>query len=260
MEQKRNTNTHTKWMRRLFDRIAPEYDLLNRINSFCLDIFWRKELIKHVKREQPSQILDLATGTGDLSIAMARAMPSSEVLGTDISLGMLGIADRKAKRSKVSNLKLTIADAMNLPFEAESFDVVTCAFGVRNFPSIPDSYKEIFRVLKPNGMVAVLELCEPENALLKKGYHWHTHSTIPLMSLIFGGNRDAYAYLIRSIKAVPQRAEMQRLMEDAGFKRAYYSVFIPGVCTLYVAYKPTEADRKLSEIKQQWEERTDLDS
>lgn len=235
----------------LFDRIAPKYDLLNRINSFGLDLCWRQDLVEQVYAERPRLVLDLAAGTGDLSIMLARK--GIKVVATDISIGMLELAVQKARRKGLENLKISVADALDLPFEDNHFDAVTCAFGVRNFSSILDSFKEAYRVLKPGGMVAILELCEPNNIFIRQGYGLHTRLMIPLMSEIIGGNSDAYRYLAKSISVVPQRAGMQGLMEAAGFQHTFYKVYPLGVCTLYVGYKPSAVDEMVKPALQKLE-------
>lgn len=221
----------------LFETIAPKYDALNRVNSLGMDQRWRKALIRHVELAKPTVLLDLATGTGDLSTALAQHMPSTQIMGTDISSVMMEQARAKAREQQLQNISFMVADAMQLPFHNASYDAVTCSFGVRNFPSIAQGFAEMYRILRPNGMVAILELCQPVNPILKLGYCLHTECFIPFTSSLFGADKAAYRYLVESIKKVPQRAQMQQLMEQAGFVHSSYKVFPLGVCALYIGYK-----------------------
>ncbi len=225
-------------IRAMFDTIAPTYDLLNRVNSFGLDIHWRKDLVNRVSNEHPSMILDLATGTADLSIMLAKKCNGATVVATDLSIGMLAIGEQKAREAGLDQIKFALADALHLPFDNESFDVATCAFGIRNFESIQKGYEEFNRVLRPGGMVAVLELCEPESRLLNLAYNVHMRAIVPVISSFIGHHRDAYTYLADSIHKVPHRSGMEKLMQKAGLVNTYYKVYTPGVCCLYVGYKP----------------------
>ncbi|MDO5036031.1 MAG: ubiquinone/menaquinone biosynthesis methyltransferase [Porphyromonas sp.] len=239
-------------IQRLFDRISPRYDFLNRVNSLGLDLGWRRDLARHVLAERPEVILDVAAGTGDLSLMLAKG--AKQVVSADISIGMMEHAVQKARRKGIDNIKITVGDALDLPFEHDQFDAVTCAFGVRNFESIIDFYREAYRVLKPNGMIAILEMCRPEHPLLRQGYEIHANVTIPLVSQMLGGNRGAYRYLAKSIEKVPHREEMKWLLEEAGFKQVYYKIYAPEVCGLYVGYKPSDLDHALEPAMQQLDE------
>lgn len=241
-------------IRAMFDDIAPTYDLLNRVNSLGLDQLWRKDLVEHVAVERPELILDLAAGTGDLSLLLAEQCKGATVVASDLSINMLEIGVQKALRKGLSQVKVSVEDAMDLSFEEEHFDVVTCAFGVRNFESIARGYQEMYRVLRPGGMVAILELCVPTNPITKAGYNLHVDQVIPFISQLLGRNKAAYQYLGESIRKVPQRRQMEGLMRMAGFINTYYKVYLPGVAALYVGYKPksdafTGIYSELSKIK-----------
>lgn len=226
----------------MFDSIAPTYDLLNRINSLGLDQSWRRDLVGIVANERPTKVLDMAAGTGDLSMMLAEKCTGAEIVACDLSMGMLEIGAEKALEANLYQIQFSIADAMNLPFGNDSFDAVTCAFGVRNFESIYLGYEEFYRVLRPGGIVAVLELCEPDNSLLKMGYDIHMRGIVPIISHVIGHNEDAYEYLADSISNVPQRGKMEGLMQMAGLINTFYKVYLPGVCALYVGYKPHNED------------------
>lgn len=252
-EEVRET-TFSGRIRAMFDDIAPTYDLLNRVNSFGLDQLWRKDLVAHVAEERPEFILDLAAGTGDLSLLLAERCKGATVVASDLSMNMLEIGLEKAIRRGLEQVKISVEDAMDLSFEAEHFDVVTCAFGVRNFESIARGYQEIYRVLRPGGMVAVLELCVPTHPITRAGYNLHVDQVIPWIGQLFGQHRAAYQYLGESIRKVPQRRQMEGLMQMAGFVNTYYKVYTPGVCALYVGFKPessvfAELYNRLSKIK-----------
>ena len=224
----------------MFDAIAPSYDLLNRLISLRQDLSWRRELVRRVSIEEPQDILDLAAGTCDLSIALAKALPECTVVAGDLSREMIRLGEAKAQQSGVEDQVLPVlCDAMAMPFRDECFDVVTCGFGVRNFDDSLGGLREMFRVLRPGGLVAVLELCEPRSPLLFSFYRLYAYKVIPLLGKLLGGNKGAYAYLPRSIAEVSQREEMAQLLRLAGFERVAYHLFIPDVCALYVGYRPS---------------------
>lgn len=255
-EEEVKNNSFGDRIRAMFDDIAPTYDLLNRINSLGLDQGWRRDLVRRVADQRPELILDLAAGTGDLSILLAKACEDATIVASDLSMGMLEIGVRKAREEGLSQVKISVEDAMSLSFDDEHFDVVTCAFGVRNFESISRGYQEIYRVLRPGGMVAILELCRPTNVIVKAGYDLYVDGMIPKVAKLLGRNKEAYSYLGESIKMVPQRHRMIKLMQMAGFANTFYKVYIPGVCALYIGYKPmckeiTEAHSKLFQLKNQ---------
>lgn len=238
-------------IRSMFDSIAPTYDKLNRINTFGMDLQWRKVLVDRVAQEAPKNILDLAAGTGDLSIMLAKACKGAKIIAGDMSEGMLQLARQKAYQQSLPQIDIKVMDAMNLPYSGEEFDAITCAFGVRNFESIARSYHEMYRVLRPGGMIAILELCEPIKPISHALYTVHVYATMPMLASAVGHNKWAYQYLAKSIEKVPQREEMTRLMEMAGFFHTYHKVFVPGVCALYVGFKPmNEIEQK--EISKAW--------
>lgn len=224
-------------IRAMFDNIAPTYDILNRVNTSGLDIKWRKDLVNSVALTDPSEILDIAAGTCDLSILLAKTCKMSHITATDISLGMLEIGKSKVSREQLTNISILPGDALQLEFDDNTFDVVTCAFGVRNFESIALGYKEMYRVLKPGGMVAILELCTPTNRFMRFGYDIHMKVNVPIISRLFGRKEGAYNYLRESVQRVPQREQMTLLMKSAGFNPTNYKVYKPGVCALYTGYK-----------------------
>lgn len=223
----------------MFDGIAPDYDLLNKLNSLGLDRLWRRALVRMVRSTSPEIILDVATGTGDVAIALAQACPATQIVGMDLSAEMMSVAVGKVAQAGLSDqITFGIGDALRIGLPDEAVDAVTCAFGVRNFSSILDGYREFVRVLRPGGMVTVLELTEPETGLLNWGYRFYTDQYLRRMARRYSDDPEAYDYLLGSIKHVPARETMKRLMQEAGLVRCDYRIFFPGVCGLYIGYKP----------------------
>ncbi len=233
----------TSRIKEMFDHIAPKYDVLNKVNSFGLDRLWRKELVRRVAAERPKLVLDLAAGTGDVSIALAKKLPHATVVAADLSQRMLFHALYKAMNADLTGqVKIAEVDASDLPYEEDHFDAVTCAFGVRNFEDIPLSLSEMYRVLRPGGICAILELCTPDTKLLYDLYQIHAKRLIPTAARLFGSDDTAYDYLCDSIEHAPSRDVMEYLMKEAGFGDTSYHEFFPGVCILYIGYKPQFRD------------------
>lgn len=226
-------------VQRMFNRIAPTYDRLNRIISFGQDISWRRKAIEMLRPYQPKHILDIATGTGDLAIDLIQRLNGVEhILGADISEEMMRYGEIKVRQlgleQKISFQK---EDCTELTFAPESFDAVTIGFGIRNFADIPSAANEIYRVLRPNKPAIILELTEPNNQFLKWGYRLYAGKIIPLVGKYISDDADAYDYLPRSIEAAPQRESMLQILRDAGFREAYYRSLSLGTCAIYVAIK-----------------------
>lgn len=221
----------------MFDAIAPAYDLMNRAMSFGLDRCWLRSLLSAVKASDPKTVADLATGTGDVALALCRALPASTVMGLDISEGMLDKARAKAAEAGTENVTFAKADALDSGLPDASVDAVTVAYGVRNFADIAGGYAEMYRIIRPGGKVFVLELSVPRQGILKALYRLYTKTLIPLGGRLLSGDSRAYSYLPESIAAAPQRGDMTALMKSAGFADATYRSLFPGVCTLYLASK-----------------------
>lgn len=226
----------------MFDNIAPAYDFMNRAMTLGIDRLWRRAVVREAAAAAQSlpapAILDVATGTGDLSIALARAIPGAAVTGVDLSEGMLAVGRRKvADASLSSRIELRQADCLRLPFPNASFDVVTVAFGVRNFENLRKGYAEMQRVLRPGGRLIVLELSVPPYPLVRPFYHLYTRGVIPLLGRIVSADRSAYSYLPASIAAMPQGTDMLALMREAGLPEARLKRFTLGVATMYVGTK-----------------------
>ncbi len=219
----------------MFDNIAPAYDFMNRAMTLGIDKSWRKLAVHLAKREAPCRVLDVATGTGDLAIALAKAIPDASVIGIDLSEGMLAEARRKVEEAGLQGrVTLMPGDCLSLPFEDASIDVVTVAFGVRNFENLERGLTEMHRVLRPGGTLIVLELSVPESRIVRPLYQIYTRHVIPMVGRMVSHDTRAYSYLPESIAAVPQGNEMVSLIRRAGFESATYRPLTFGVCTLYI--------------------------
>ncbi|MDO4790597.1 MAG: bifunctional demethylmenaquinone methyltransferase/2-methoxy-6-polyprenyl-1,4-benzoquinol methylase UbiE [Porphyromonas sp.] len=239
IERDRLYHKEVESIRLMFNNIAREYDKLNGIMSLGLDKRWRKECVQKASERSPKAILDLATGTGDLAFALKEANQNASVVGLDLTEGMLEVAQYKAAEMgyTLKEVSFVCGNALNLPFKDHSFDAVTIAFGIRNFHDISRGLSEIFRVLRPGGRVCILELAEPSKRIVKPFYRIYTQCFIPLAGKTIAHDKQAYQYLPDSIKTVPMRESMCRLISDAGFQNASYHSFTPGVCVLYVGDK-----------------------
>ncbi len=223
---------------RMFDSIAPAYDFMNRAMTLGIDRLWRAKAVGLVRAAAPRRILDVATGTADLAINLARRLPEAEVTGIDLSEGMIDIGREKVGRAGLAQrVELQVADCLALPFGDATFDCVTVAYGVRNFADLEAGYREMYRVLRPGGMLCVIELSTPVNPLVKPLYSFYTRAIIPAVGRLVSKDTRAYTYLPQSIAAVPQRDDMCALMARAGFGRTAFRPLTFGVCTIYTATK-----------------------
>ncbi|KGO00057.1 ubiquinone biosynthesis methyltransferase UbiE [Porphyromonas macacae] len=226
-------------IRKMFNRIAPNYDRLNHIISLGMDVSWRKKALRKVAPFGPRKILDVATGTGDLAIDMCQTILGIEkIIGIDISDEMLRLGNRKIRELELEHIiELEKQDCTSTSFEDNTFDAVTTAFGLRNFENIPLALKELYRVLKPGSPLMILELSEPRNSFVKCLYSFYANHFIPFTGNIISHDKEAYTYLPKSIADVPQREKLAGLLKEAGFDDPYYQSFEPGTCTVYMAIK-----------------------
>lgn len=224
-------------IRRMFNRIAPKYDQLNRIISLGLDRSWRKRALHLLAPYTPQRVLDVATGTGDLAIEIIQTISSAkEVVGVDISEEMMRVGQEKVHQAGLDKkISFERQDCTAMTFEADSFDAATIAFGIRNFSDIPAAAAELHRVLRSGGVLIIAELSVPTNPLLRLGYKLYAGQIIPLIGRLISKDRDAYTYLPKSIAAVPQRERMVEILRKTGFSEAFYESIFPGTCTIYVA-------------------------
>lgn len=187
----------------MFDTISKEYDGLNRVISFGIDIKWRKKVVEIVKQQQPKTVLDIATGTGDLAINLAETS-AEKIVGLDISPGMLSVGKEKVKAKQLDNrIDMIIGDSENMPFEDNTFDAITVAFGVRNFETLENGLKDILRVLKPGGTFVILETSVPTKFPFKQGYKVYSKFILPTIGKLFSKDKTAYKYLSESASVFP---------------------------------------------------------
>jgi demethylmenaquinone methyltransferase/2-methoxy-6-polyprenyl-1,4-benzoquinol methylase len=219
----------------MFDKIAARYDAMNRVLSFGLDRGWRRRTVRALALGDRPRVLDLATGTGDLAVDIARLHPDATVIGLDPSRQMLAIAQQKlATRRLADRVTLVRGDAQHLPYRDGELDAATIAFGIRNVPDRLAALREMARVVRPGGRVAVLELGEPRRGVLARAARFHTRHVVPRLGALLSGARE-YRYLQCSIAAFPPSAEFAALMEHAGLHVIEVAPLTFGVCTLYVA-------------------------
>lgn len=228
----------TEQVRQMFDAIAPAYDFMNRAMTLGIDIWWRQLAVKRLRRLSPTRILDVATGTGDFAIQLYKSLHPQHITGIDLSQGMLDEARRKVKEKQLENaISFEQGDCMALEMEDASFDAVTVAFGVRNFEHLQQGYSEMARVLRPGGILCVLELSTPTNPIIRWFYDLYTLHIIPWIGSKKSGEKSAYRYLPESIAAVPQGDDMLQLMRNAGLHDTTCKRLTLGVCTIYSAKK-----------------------
>lgn len=231
------TRSKKEQVTEMFDTISENYDGLNRVISFGIDVKWRKKVVSLVKNTSPQKILDVATGTGDLAIQLAKT-GASEIVGLDISAGMLEVGKQKIEAKKLSNtIHMVKADSENLPYDDNYFDAITVAFGVRNFENLEKGLTEIFRVLKPNGIFVVLETSVPTKTPFKQGYKFYSSKILPLIGRIFSKDKSAYSYLSESAAVFPYGETFNNILKKIGFINVDNQPQTFGVATIYTATK-----------------------
>ena len=217
-------------VRGIFSAIAGRYDAANHLLSGGLDFLWRAKAARLVAAWQPRDILDLATGSGDLALAIKKACPQARIIGADFCLPMLQVAARKGLRP------LVVADGTKLPFAAESFDAVTVAFGLRNMASWPDALREMARVLRPGGHLLILDFSMPPPPLAGL-YRWYLHKILPRIAGAVTGQRAGYEYLGESIESFPSGRAMCRLLGESDFRDVVAVRLAAGIVSIYTARK-----------------------
>ncbi len=222
---------------KMFDAISTDYDGLNRVISFGIDIKWRKRVAAILKMKKPTTILDIATGTGDLAINLVET-GADKIVGLDISSGMLEVGKKKVANKNLGNIiEMVVGDSEDLPFQENSFDAVTVAFGVRNFETLGKGLEEIYRVLKPNGTFVVLETSVPAKTPYKQGYRFYTKYILPTIGKIFSEDRSAYAYLSESAAVFPHGEGFNNILRKIGFIDVADKPQTFGVASIYIATK-----------------------
>ncbi|GGE07593.1 demethylmenaquinone methyltransferase [Psychroflexus salis] len=221
----------------MFDTISENYDQLNRVISLGTDQSWRRKLIDIVKSTQPKNILDIATGTGDLAIALADSS-AEKIVGLDISAGMLSVGQKKIDAKELGDkIEMVQADSEDLPYDDNFFDAVTVAFGVRNFENLDQGLSEINRVLKPGGIFVVLETSVPTKFPFKQGYSVYSKGILPSIGKLFSKDKSAYTYLSESASKFPFGEAFNNILKKNGFSNVKDLPQTFGVATIYVASK-----------------------
>lgn len=222
----------------MFDNISKEYDSLNRVISFGIDQKWRRKVVDIVNEINPKNILDIATGTGDLAIMFAEKTKADKIVGLDISEGMLNVGKQKVSDKNLQNrVEMMVGDSEKLPFENNYFDAITVSFGVRNFETLEIGLSEILRVLKPNGKFVILETSVPEKFPFKQGYQFHSNILLPLIGKLFSRDKKAYGYLSESAANFPYGENLNNILRKVGFKDVVNKPQTFGVASIYVSSK-----------------------
>ncbi len=222
---------------KMFNNISHRYDFLNQLLSLGIDKIWRRKAIGVLRPLHPQQILDVATGTGEFALQALELNPQ-KIVGIDIAEGMLDIGRKKIKaRNLGSRIELIQGDSENLPFEENKFDAVTVAFGVRNFENLKRGLQEIFRVLKPGGMVVVLEFSKPAKFPFKQVYNFYFKFILPKIGSIISHDKAAYTYLPKSVEAFPDGEDFLRILNHVGFKNTQCSSLTFGISSIYIGTK-----------------------
>ncbi len=227
-----------KLVEEMFDNIAPTYDTLNHRLSWDIDKGWRKKAIHQLLPFQPKTILDIATGTGDFAILSAKELRPQRMIGIDISEGMMKIGQKKVEAEGLQHIvSFKKDDCTHLSFDDNSFDAVTAAFGIRNFQNLDQGLSEMYRVLRPNGHLSIVELTTPVSFPMKQLFKLYSHTMLPVYGKLISKDTSAYSYLTKTIEAFPQGEVMLDILRKAGFKNASFKRLTFGICTMYFATK-----------------------
>jgi demethylmenaquinone methyltransferase / 2-methoxy-6-polyprenyl-1,4-benzoquinol methylase len=222
----------------MFDTISQEYDGMNRMITFGIDMSWRKKVINMIAATKPNKVLDIASGTGDLAIMTAQKTDTQEIIGADISEGMLQVGRQKIQKLGLENrIKMQWADSENLPFEDDYFDAISVAFGVRNFENLDKGLMEIRRVLKKGGLFIVLETSVPTLPVIKQLYLLHSNYLLPIFGKLFSKDAKAYRYLSQSAKNFPYGKDFNNILSKNGFIEVTNKPQTLGVATIYIGRK-----------------------
>jgi demethylmenaquinone methyltransferase/2-methoxy-6-polyprenyl-1,4-benzoquinol methylase len=233
-----NEEQAARWVRGMFGRIAPRYDLLNHLLSLNIDRYWRAHTatrVSHILKRPDARALDLCCGTGDLMLALA-ARSSARILGSDFCHPMLVAANAKM-RERSRRSEIFEADALTLPVASQSLDLITIAFGFRNLANYTSGLREFARVLKPGGALAILEFSQPPNRLLARGYDFYSKSILPTLGGWISGSRDAYTYLPESVRKFPSAEALAAQMRDCGFSDVRFERLTAGVVALHLGVR-----------------------
>ncbi len=222
----------------MFDAIASRYDALNHWMSLDIDKWWRRKAIRQLAPFEPQRILDIATGTGDFAIQTALMLHPAQLIGADISEGMMEIGRQKvARRGLSSIISFAKEDCMSLSFPDDSFDAVTAAFGIRNFADLDRGLREMCRVLRQGGHLSIVELTHPVRFPMKQLFRFYSHTILPAYGKLISKDERAYRYLTATIEAFPQGDRMMGILQKAGFRETSFTRLTCGICTMYFATK-----------------------
>jgi len=239
----------------MFDNISGNYDALNRVITFGMDISWRKNVFKIVKKQEPQTILDIATGTGDMAILYAQTN-AEKIVGLDISSGMLEVAKTKTKKKNLEDvIEYKLGDAEHLPFEDASFDCLTIGFGLRNVTDKDQALREMCRVLRPGGVLLVLEFSHIENPLLRQAYQGF-QALWPAAGKALVNDADSYKYLVESIRVHPKQNQLKLMIKDAGFTDVSVDNLVGGAAAIHRATVPLPKQRANPKANQSAEQTT----
>ena len=227
-----------KLVEQMFNNIAPTYDILNHRLSWDIDKSWRKKAVSQLLPFNPQSILDIATGTGDFAILSAEMLSPKQMIGVDISDGMMTIGRQKVEAKGLQDIVFfKKEDCTNLSFEDNSFDAVTAAFGIRNFQDLDRGLSEMCRVLRQGGHLIIVELTTPICFPMKQLFKIYSHTILPIYGRIISKDTNAYHYLINTIEAFPQGERMVEILRNIGFKEPKFTRLTSGICTMYFATK-----------------------
>ncbi len=233
-----DTRSKKEQVEEMFDNIAHRYDFLNHLLSLGIDIIWRKKAVKYIGSIQPKKILDVASGTGDFAFE-ALSLHPEKVTGFDLSEGMMKYGREKATKLGVSNVvEFVKGDSEKMPFADNSFDAITVGFGVRNFENLEIGLKEMHRVLRSGGKVAILEASMPQNAIIRSVFSLYFGKIVPVIGKMFSKDARAYDYLPESVNAFPAGLEFVRILENIGFRNVKWQPLTFGACAFYTMEKP----------------------
>ena len=222
----------------MFDRIAFRYDFLNRFLSGGIDIYWRRRAIRKLMDLQPRQILDVATGTGDMAIMMTKYLAPEKIMGIDISRGMLDVGRQKIARQNLNGrIELREGDSENIQLPDNSFDAITVAFGVRNFENLEKGLREMLRVLKPGGRLVILEFSHPKMFGVKQLCNFYLNLVAPRIGKAISHSGEAYQYLTDSVKAFPEGSDFVRILDKSGYRNTGVKKLSLGICSIYTGEK-----------------------
>jgi demethylmenaquinone methyltransferase/2-methoxy-6-polyprenyl-1,4-benzoquinol methylase len=222
----------------MFNNISPKYDLLNRLLSIGIDILWRRAALSFLKKDKPQKILDIATGTADFALEALKQLQPKQIIGVDISAGMLEKGKEKIKQRQLDDkIQLQLGDSERLLFEDNTFDAVIVAFGVRNFENLERGLADMLRVLKPKGKVVILEFSKPKKAPIKQLYNFYFKNILPSIGKMVSKDARAYTYLPESVQAFPEGKDFTNILEKVGFKSVSCKTLSFGISSVYVGEK-----------------------